>query len=203
MSHRFTIAGLLLTLALPAWCGNLSIVRVWPEKICYKPGETATLTVDVANSGAAEAQAAVTMAVLYGLDGRDDLTAQTLAVPAKGKATATFSYPVPADRKWGHEVIATVSEPGAEAISGREYFTVGKNPWEMGHYMTCFQLRGQKANGAIDNQLLPKYRKSYITCVEAYSNMPSQFDDMTPETETLCEPGIAWLKGAGHTSRST
>lgn len=187
---NLTLSLLLLSLSLPAWCGDLTISRVWPEKMCVKPGEAAMVTVDVANAGEAAVTAAVTLAVKYGLEGRDELTPQTLEVPGKGRATATFSYPVPPDRKWGHEVVATVSAPGGEAITGREYFSVGKNPWELGHYRTLFQLRGAKASGAIDNQLLPRYRREYITCVEGYSNMPSQFDDMTPETET-------WRSGQG------
>jgi hypothetical protein len=190
-THHLTLCILLLTLALPAWCGNLTISRVWPEKLCFKPGEAAKLDVDVANSGAAAVDAAVTLAVLYGLDGRDDLTAQALTVPAKGKATATFTYPIPADRKWGHEVIATVAEPGAEALTGHEYFTVGRNPWEVGHYLTLFYIRGAKKSGAIDQQMMPKYRKSYTTCLEAYSIMPSQFDDMTPDTD-IWRSGQGW-----------
>ncbi len=188
--HHLALSLLLLALALPAWCGDLTVTRVWPEKICYQPGETARFAVDVANSGEAAVDAAVTMAVLYGLEGRDDLTPQTLTVPAQGQATTTFTYPVPADRKWGHEVIAHVAESGAEAVSGHEFFTVGKNPWEVGHYLTLFSIRGAKENGQIDNSLLPKHRKAYVTCLEAYSNMPSPFDDMTPDSET-------WRSGQG------
>ena len=180
----------IVVVALPVWCGELTVARVWPEKICYKPGEVARLTVDVANAGAAAITASVGLAVCHGLDEREELPAQTLEVPARGEATATFTYALPADRKWGHEVVATAAAPGAAPASGREYFTVGTNPWEVGHYITLFQLRGRKQSGEIDNSLLPRYRKAYITCVEGYSNLPSQFDDMTPDTET-------WRSGQG------
>jgi len=188
--HHLIACMLLLTSTHAVWCGNITIARVWTEKICYKPGETAKITVDVANSGNAAVSSQVSLSVSHGLDSHDVLPAQTLTIPAKGKATVTFTYAVPPDRKWGHEVVATATEPGAEAATAREYFTVGKNPWEVGHYITCFFLRGKKESGEIDNVLIPRYRKNYITCIEGFSNMPSQFDDMTPDTET-------WRSGQG------
>ncbi|HEY3396121.1 MAG TPA: hypothetical protein VGM19_00530 [Armatimonadota bacterium] len=190
-TNRLTLCLLLLVaLALPALAGDLSIKQVWPEKICYKPGETATITVTVANAGAtAVADLPVDLAIVWGLDNRDQLPVQKVNVPAKGEGKVTFSYPVPQDRKWGHEAVATVTDASG-AVSGHEYFTVGNNPWEVGHYLTCFGLRGAKKGGQIDNSLLPRFRKSYTTCIEAYSVLPSQFDDMTPGSET-------WRSGQG------
>jgi len=126
--HHLIACMLLLTSTHAVWCGNITIARVWTEKICYKPGETAKITVDVANSGNAAVSSQVSLSVSHGLDSHDVLPAQTLTIPAKGKATVTFTYAVPPDRKWGHEVVATATEPGAEAATAREYFTVGKNP---------------------------------------------------------------------------
>ena len=42
-----------LLAGLPAQAGTLTLTRVWPEKIVYRPGEKATIRVDVANTGAA------------------------------------------------------------------------------------------------------------------------------------------------------
>ena len=181
---------LLLALGLPGWCGNLTVAKVWPDKVCYKPGETAKIAVEVANAGAAAA-ATVSLAVNWGLEETEALPEQVLALPAKGTATATFSYAIPADRKWGHEVVATVAAPGEGSVSGREYFTVGKNPWEVGHYTDIFGIRGSKANGQIDGAFLPRWRANYFTCIEAYSNMPSCFDNMTPATE-IWRSGQGW-----------
>jgi hypothetical protein len=73
---------------------------------------------------------------------------------------------------------------------GGEFFTVGTNPWEVGHYMTCFGLYGGKKDGSIDSYRIAGYRKGYITCVEAYSMMPSVFDNMTPASDI-------WWEGQG------
>ena len=77
---------LLLALGLPAWSGNLTVAKVWPEKLCYKPGETAKLAVEVANAGVAVA-ATVSLKVNWGLEETEALPDQGLAVPAKGTAT--------------------------------------------------------------------------------------------------------------------
>jgi hypothetical protein len=190
----------LLALTLPALAGDLSVKQVWPEKLCYKPGETATITVTVANAGGnAIADVSVDLAVIWGLDNRDRLPAQKVNVPANGEAKVAFSYPIPADRKWGHEAVASVGSvasvggalsPDQLTGSGHEFFTVGANPWEVGHYLTLFNLRGAKANKQIDDSMLPRFRNGYTTCLEAYSVLPSQFDGMTSDTET-------WRSGQG------
>jgi hypothetical protein len=198
-TNRLTFCALLLlAVTLPALAGNLSVKQVWPDKLCYKPGETATITVTVANAGP-KVDALVDLAVVWGLNNRDDLPTQRVSLPAKDEVKVTFTYRLPLDRKWGHEALATVgpvTAPVAPLTSdayldhGHEYFTVGTNPWEVGHYTDYFGSRGAKASGAIDNQIIPRCRKNYFTCLEGFSNMPSCFDNMTPDTET-------WRSGQG------
>ena len=170
---------------------KVAITRVWPAKIVYKPGETAKITVDLENKTKDALTASVSLAINYGLVARDELPAQSASLPAGGKATVTFAYPVPKGRKWGHAVMALVKAAGGETLAqGREFFAVGNNPWEVGHYITMFGLRGWKQNGRIDNGLLPSFRAGYITTIEGYSWQPSVFDEMTPDTET-------WRSGQG------
>ncbi|HEY3418208.1 MAG TPA: hypothetical protein VGM23_15125, partial [Armatimonadota bacterium] len=110
---RFRLLCLSLLLGTACLAGPLTITRVWPEHICYKPGETARLLVDVANAGP-QVAAKVSLIIRYGLDGSDALPAQTANIAASGKATLTFAYPIPAGRKWGHEAVATIAgEDGA------------------------------------------------------------------------------------------
>ncbi len=182
---------LLLQLGLTAWCGTLSVTRVWPEHICYKPGETARIDVWVTNGGAATATATVTLTILHGLNEAEELPGQTLTIPAGKITVVTFSYPIPRSRKWGHEALATVSGfAGAVQASGYEYFTVGSNPWEVGHYSTLFWIRDGKKNGRIDNEILPRFRKLYITTIEGYSWQPSVFDGLAPGIDV-------WRSGQG------
>jgi len=181
MAIGVTAAAILV--AGPAWAGTLTVTRVWPERIVYKSGETARIDVEIANASKAEATATVSLVVRYGLDATDEVPAQTVTVPAGGKATAKFAYAVSKDRKWGHEAVATLRDAdGAVQSTGREYFTVGGNPWEVGHYRTLFYIRGAKKDGRIDGQILPGFRKMYITTIEAYDWAPSHFDCMTPST---------------------
>ncbi len=167
------------------------MTRVWPEKIVYRPGETAKITVDLENKTKAELAVTVALAINHGLAERDELPVQPADLAAGGKLTLSFAYPVPQGRKWGHEAQATVKAAGGELLAqGREYFTVGENPWELGHYSTLFGIRDGKKNKSIDNSILPKFRRAYITTLEGYSWQPSVFDDMTPKTEQ-------WRSGQG------
>ncbi|HEY3418101.1 MAG TPA: hypothetical protein VGM23_14585 [Armatimonadota bacterium] len=190
------ICAILLSFGLQAAAASLAITRVWPEKIVTKPGETAVITVDVANTGKTDETATVALAIRYGLDERDTLPPQALTVPAEKTATTHFSYPVPAGRKWGHEAVATlIDAAGALISSGHDYFTVGANPWELGHYITCFMMRGAKASGRIDKTQLPGWRKNYITTFEGYSWEPSVFDGMAPDVDS-------WRSGQGNYKES-
>ncbi|HEY3417111.1 MAG TPA: glycoside hydrolase family 66 protein [Armatimonadota bacterium] len=182
---------LLLLLALPALGANLSITRVWPDRLVYRPGETATIAVDIANAGGAASSAKVSLVINSGLDTVETLPVQAVTIPAKGKNTLGFLYKVPTTHKWGHQALAAVVEDGTDArTTGSEYFTVGTNPWEVGHYVTVFGLRGAQQSGYIDNQLIPKYRKAYISTVEGYSWQPSVFDGMAPDI-------AVWRSGQG------
>ncbi len=170
---------------------KVSVARVWPEKIVYKPGEDAKISVDLASNAAEALDVSVVLEVKHGLADREEIPALSVKLPANGKAALEFSYPVPKDRKWGHEVVALVKGSGGEALAkGSEYFTVGSNPWEVGHYITCFQIRGAKKNRQIDDSMIPKYRRAYITTIEGYSWQPSVFDCMTPSADQ-------WISGQG------
>lgn len=178
-------------IASSCWSGPLTVTRVWPERIVYRPGETATIDVDLANPGNAAVTANVAIEVRHGLDAKDETQRQAVTVPAGGNATARFRYAVPKGRKWGHEAMATLTDDrGVVQSTGHEYFTVGENPWELGHYMTLFWIRGKKKDGSIDSEILPRFRKGYVTTIEAYSWEPSVFDNMAPNMEV-------WRSGQG------
>lgn len=182
----------LLAIAIIAECAErVAVTRVWPEKLVYPPGETAKITVDLENKTKEALSPSVSLTINYRLVDSDALPAQPASLAAGGKATLTFSYPVPKGRKWGHEALALVKAAGGEVLGkGREFFTVGDNPWEVGHYITCFQIRDAKKNKQIDDSMIPKYRRSYITTVEGYSWQPSVFDCMAPSVDQ-------WRSGQG------
>jgi hypothetical protein len=174
----------------PCWSSSLKIASVFPDKICYKPGEVAKINVEVINKEKVDITGKVSVLIRYGLDGKDELSSQTINVHPGGKEIVKFNYPIPKRRKWGHEIISKIiDEKGNIQSTAKEYFTVGDNPWELGHYMTCFFIRGKKKSGEIDKKIL-EYRKQYITAIEGFSWQPSVFDEMTPDTDF-------WRSGQG------
>ncbi|MHB9026373.1 MAG: hypothetical protein ACYC7E_19715 [Armatimonadota bacterium] len=179
-------------LASACLAGPLTITRVWPEQLCYKPGATARILVDVANAGP-QATAKVSLAIRYSLDGYDLLPAQTANLAANGKATLAFSYPISKNRKWGHDALATLAgEDGKVQSTGRDCFTVGSNPWELGHYVTIFGLRDRcPSMKDIENYVI-KTRKAYYTTFEAYAPYPSYSDGMAPDTEIWRSAGDSY-----------
>jgi hypothetical protein len=189
MGHRWV--WLMAWLACAATLRAQTITRVWPEQVCYRPGAAAVFTVTVTNPGPVAATVRVALVLRHGFDGVDELPVQTLELPVGQTAPVAFTWAVPADRKWGHEAVATLSTPQGTVLStAREFFTVGANPWEVGHFISVFGLRGQQASGAIDKGLLPRWRAAYITAFEGYSWQPSVFDAMVPAT-------AQWRSGQG------
>lgn len=191
MNMRMTCVWLLtITIPLTTWAGSLNITRVWPDKIVYKPGESANIIVDVTNGTPGSVTGKMSAMIRWGLTEEDAIPAQTITVPAGGKATVKFVYALPRDRKWGHEArVSFCDEAGVALTTGREYFTVGDNPWELGHYSTCYWSQGWKKPEGIDSMCNAR-KPHYITTYEAYSWEPSVFDDMTPETNV-------WISGQG------
>lgn len=194
--HRLAATVALLTFAIAADCAEtVAVTRVWPEKIVYRPGESAKIAVDLENKGKQALTASVSLAINHGLTDRDELPAQSASLPANGKATLTFAYPVPKERKWGHEALAVVKDSnGAVLAMGRDYFTVGDNPWELGHYVTIFGLRTRcPTMEDIANYVL-NTRKGYYTIFEAYTPFPSYGDCMAPEAEVWRSAGDGYSK---------
>ncbi len=176
--HMMFVA--LLLAAVSAWAGPLTIARVWPEKLFYHPGETAAIAVDVKNGGDAAQAVSVQLFIRWGIDGSTELPQQALTVPAKGQASATFRYLVPKGHKWGHEALATVKVGETfPPLEAREYFAVGENAWEVGHYLTCFSIRGNKQSGYADARMKGA-RENYVTTWEAFYWMPTCFNGMAP-----------------------
>ncbi len=172
---------------LVAVCTHGQVVqRVWPERIVVAPGHEARVAVEVANPGAVDVVIELVVRLRYGIDAEDVLPPSPIAIPAGRSTTTTVAFAIPPDRKWGHEVIATLAN-GSEA---REFFTVGTNPWELGHYITIFMLRGRKESGDID-RTIERWRDSYVTAFEGFSWQPSVFDGMAPPELEI------WRSGQG------
>lgn len=175
---------------------GLEIVRIWPDKIVYKPGEKAKIDVEIMNSDNQPKNVNISLIVNYGIDGKDKLPTQTVYIQGKEKKKVEFIYQIPEDRKWGHQAVASILDSEGNILKTEsEYFSVGKNPWELGHYMTCFNIRGWKKSGKADKTVI-SYRQAYITAVEMFAWAPSDFDDMTPETEfwRSGQTGTTWSK---------
>ncbi|MCL5408985.1 MAG: hypothetical protein M1135_03080 [Candidatus Omnitrophica bacterium] len=177
------LLSLIVFISVSVYAADSLKVTVYPEKIVYKPGETANIKVNITNSAAAAKTAKVSLMILWGINETSSLTPQTLSIPGKGMATAQFFWPVPKNHEWGHEALAVVTDKNGAQTTGYEYFTVGNDPWILGHYITLFDLQGAKKSGAIDNSILPEFRNHYITTIESYNTLPSSFGGMVPKTD--------------------
>jgi len=186
----FLLAGILLIASFAHAAPKITDVR--SEKVCYRPGQTAMFRITLSNAGEIAAKGRLVVDVLHGLDEREPVGSQPVALEAKTQKQLEFTWPVPSGRKWGHEVRARLLGSDGRLLSElSETFTVGHNPWEVGHYRTLFGIRGCKNSGRIEKVLMPGFRNAYVTCIEAYSWQPSVFDEMSPDMET-------WVSGQGN-----
>lgn len=176
----------LLEAALCAGGNEAKIQKVWPLKIRYNPGEEAVFEVTVVNEGTASAQALLHVAVIGNLDDRVELPVQTILMGAGENRTVRVSWKIPDTAHFGYEVAASFENlPTGHSKPVREYFTVGRNGWEVGRYKTFFntaQMGWTDANAkAKADQMAQEWRKQYIVIAEHYSGQPGIYTDMAPE----------------------
>ncbi len=171
----------LLSFSLPGRAG-VTFTKVWPEKIRYLNGETATFTVQLKNTGAQPWQGRVIGEIESGLAERTPLFDREMTLAAGEEKTVTEQYQVNLG-EFGH-ALHVVADDGAARVEAREIFCVGPWYYNMGRYLTAFELGKFKSPEEVQAALQGKWRAWYVTCHELFSTAPGIWAQMTPTTET-------------------
>lgn len=181
-----------LILILSAWlfpvipsAADLQFRRVWPEKVYCRPGETQGLEVEVFNPDTVAQSARLTVELRHGLDTRISLTDQDLTVPPGQSFVWQGTWT--AEPVLGVELRAMLSRTGKVFAEKCEFFTCARSVHQVlliGHG----NHGGWQFSGRADATQYPAawaadQRATYGNYCEKFAWGPSDFDDLTPESD--------------------
>ncbi len=188
MSNRKSLSLLILVLlatvvAAAAAEAAVTFTKVWPVKIRYLNGEDATFLVNVKNTGAQPWSGRVSGVIESGLDQTTPVFDDAVTVAA-GEETKLEKHWKVNLGEFGHTLHAVAENAdGTLAAEGREVFCVGPWYYNMGRYITFFNLRSLQTVAAAEQAKVLPWRKWYITCAEHFAGPPGAWGAMVPETE--------------------
>ncbi len=179
----FGIVLLLPWLSTPS-LAELTLDQVQPDKVYYTPGEAINVEVVVSNPDAAAATAQLAVELVRDLDTVVPLTVAAVTVePGK---TQTVAATRKAEAWLGIEARATLSRNGKVLASRSEYFTCARTVHQVWLPLQFSNVVGQLTEEQLDdyvNGIPEAYRKAHANGGEQFAWAPSDFDDMTPDTE--------------------
>ncbi len=186
---RVVLLGGLLLLLAQACLAQVSLVKVWPEKIWVKPGQPISGTVTVKNAGAEAVEVTVETCLIHDLDTMRGIQRQTLKLAAKSEGTASFRWSSRDAGLYGHAMRARVLLGNQVLAEGESYFAVARYYWDVALLKTFpFFTANRSLEGCAGE--MANVRNSGYNGFEFFFWAPDDFADMTPDEEY-------WRSGQG------
>jgi hypothetical protein len=158
--------------------------KVWPDKVYYKPGETMKVDIEVSNPDVTAASAQLKIELIHDIDSTQVLS--DAAVTVEPKSTKSFSFTTIAQPVLGIETRATLSRDGKALSTQSEYCTCARTVSQvlvagLGNTLMSGNMKEQDRDATIA-YYTKMYRQYYGNYWEWFAWAPSDYDDMTPDT---------------------
>jgi len=157
------------------------ITRIYPDKIHYAPGEDSSAEVALFNFSDRALEGEVSLEMIQEIDQTRPLGQKKVSLAPAKETTTRFDFNVgPAE--FGRELRATLVLDGRPVDRKSEYFGVSRQVWQVA-------ICGQGAPhhdaglGSRAAEAMAHNRRNYCNWFECFAWAPSDFDDMTPDTE--------------------
>lgn len=161
---------------------DVDLARIEVDKIRYKPGEKAKVSVAVRNLAAAARSLKVETVFINDLDTVIPVDQRTVQVA--GGAQESFDCTGPAfDKEWGYAVRCRVLENDKVITEKSDCFTVHSNMWAVvmaGRGPSQFTAHVTRENAIASAR---GNKRRYRNWVESGFWAPDEFGDFTPDTE--------------------
>ena len=168
---------------------DVELARLEVDKIRYKPGEKAKVSVAIRNLANATRSLKVETVFINDLETVIPVDERTIQVAGAAPSEFECAGP-PFEKEWGYAVRCRVFENGKMVTEQQDYFTVHSNLWAVvmsGRAPTQFTAHVTRENAvasARDN------KRRYRNWIESGFWAPDEFGDFTPDTEF-------WWSGQG------
>jgi len=169
---------------------QVSITRVWPEKLFYHPDETARGTVELSNPTDKSVKVSLECLLEHDLESASSISRRTLALKPQSGETVAVQWKA-GPEEGGYALVARVTQAKEQLAERREYFAVAD----------CFVRVGQTSGSPVfsfeEKQIkhlaevfAPSLRASYVNSCLRFGWAPDDFSELTPS-----EPD--WISGQG------
>ena len=169
---------------------DVDVAQLEVDKVRYKPGEQAKVSVSVRNYSSKSRKLRVETVFIHDLDTVIPLDERSLSVEEGMSREWVITGPA-FKQKWGYAVRCRVYE-GERLLTGKsEYFTVHGNMWAVaitGRGAAQFTAHVSRENA---KEAARSNKRQYRNFVESGFWAPDEFGDFTPDTET-------WWGGQGN-----
>ncbi|MBN1553961.1 MAG: hypothetical protein JXA11_04395 [Phycisphaerae bacterium] len=159
-------------------------LRVWPDRLCYAPGEKASIDVTIRNPTEKPITGVLRARIISRLNHVEFDKKSPITVPPQNHAGETLSWTVPDGSKWGHEVrVELLDTEGKLLLQQTEFFATGNHAWQVGHW-TGFCSSGEMPLEDIEKKCVGAVRRWYNTAVDYFSWQESGWETLIPTRET-------------------
>lgn len=159
-----------------------SVKSVWPEMVHYAPGTNTYADVTLVSYGDTALDCELVLEMLQELDRKEEVGRKHVALDPRAEKVVRFDFNV-GKEEFGRELRATIRVDGEPVSSASEFFGVSEQVWKVG-----ISGRGWPAGGSYGwknrvDWLVKANRQDYANFYEEFAWAPSDYDDMTPDTE--------------------
>jgi uncharacterized membrane protein len=167
---------------------KIEVFKVWPSKICYRPGEKARGTITLWNGTAQPADVQLAVSLVSGLEDVKPLKTFRLKLSAKTQKEVAVNWRVD-EREFGRELRAELKDTRGQTLDLKgEYFTVGWNnyrlgqsrlvqPWTWDQHAKTFPVITPEDRWKI---WIPGVRNAFAVVTEYFFWAPDDFGNLTP-----------------------
>lgn len=188
MSVRRFFSYLLTAGVLCSWLGtaargDLVFTKVWPQKIRYLNGEQAVFQVSLKNTGAQPWSGRVSGVIETELDRVIPVFDEPLTLAAGDEQSLEARWKVELGEFGSAIHVFAKSAEGTVVAEDLDVFCVGPWYYNMGRYMTFFNLRKTQTVEEVEKARILPWREQYIVVAEHFAGPPGAWGDMVPKTE--------------------
>ena len=177
----------LFAVMLPAYA-EITVSKAEVDKIFYDPGDKITVTVAVKNTDAEAVTANLRVELISDVDTHRMLHEETTTFPAG--QVYSFTTTATAEPVLGMELKASVVRDGQPVATKSDYFSCARCLHQMLIAGASPFGGGWQFSGTVDNHLdrypldyIASFRASYGNFNEKFAWGPSDFDDLTPDSD--------------------
>lgn len=176
---------------------QFEIAKVWPTKICYRPGSWASGYITLINGTDQPVTGKLTVTIHSGMADVQPLLTQNVSVKAGGISKVPVVWKIGEQEEFGRELYAELTDGNGNILDNKgAFFTIGWNNYRLGQCQLVQPWTWEPSKTQIPDitpldrwyVYIPRVRQSGSVVTEYFFWAPDDFGNLTPEEDR-------WISG--------